>query len=247
MKLKRKIILILMIIIVMFNTGPYSFGMDIPTQLETSEPTTDEIIDIPSKLENPKSDATIDIPTKLETTETGVTESEDTTGLQKEETSEQQTVQDNLGIVDKEDTDGFFDGEEGGYLEAIDDGLQSVVDKTEEIVEQVEHGGGGHRREPEQEDNAGSSVIDFDYQGYQPADQQGYDKAVDWAGSILGTLRNIGVIVAIIALMIIGVKYMVGSVEQKAQYKQTLVPLAIGIIMLVAGTVLISLIYEIFV
>lgn len=131
----------------------------------------------------------------------------------------------------------------GAIVDAI-----SGEDSSGEDSSDTEHGGGGHSRGDEDStEGTGSPVIDFDYQDYQPANQQGYDKAIDWAGSILGTLRNIGVIVAIIALMIIGVKYMIGSVEQKAQYKQTLIPLAIGILMLVAGTVLVSLIYEIFV
>ncbi len=87
---------------------------------------------------------------------------------------------------------------------------------------------------------------DFDYQNYQPAPQQGYGEVVDWAGSFLGILRNVGVIVGVVGIAIIGIKYMLGSVEQKAQYKQTLIPFAIGILMLVAGTVLVSVIYEVF-
>ena len=111
--------------------------------------------------------------------------------------------------------------------------------------------GGGYNRGDQQSSSSGdgpgtSSSIDFDYQNYQPAEQQGYDKVTNWAGSFLGILRNIGVIVGVVGIAIIGIKYMIGSVEQKAQYKQTLIPFAIGILMLVAGTVLVSVIYEIF-
>ena len=51
---------------------------------------------------------------------------------------------------------------------------------------------------------------------------------------ILAAVRNIAVIVAIIAISIIGIQYMLGSAEQKANYKKALIPLVIGAV-LVAG------------
>ena len=51
---------------------------------------------------------------------------------------------------------------------------------------------------------------------------------------IVTILRNIAIIVAVISLSILGVKYMVGSVEEKASYKEKLIPIAIGAI-LIAG------------
>ena len=53
-------------------------------------------------------------------------------------------------------------------------------------------------------------------------------------GSVVRILRNIAAIVSVVALSIIGVRYMVGSVEQKAEYKQTMMPVIIGCL-LVAG------------
>lgn len=63
-------------------------------------------------------------------------------------------------------------------------------------------------------------------------------------GIILGFIRNLSVVVSVIALMIIGFKYMIGSVEQKANYKATLMPYIIGCIMAVSGTTLVSFIYN---
>lgn len=65
-------------------------------------------------------------------------------------------------------------------------------------------------------------------------------------GPILGYIRNIGIVVSVIALMIIGVKFMLGSAEEKANYKETLIPYLIGIIILLAGSIIPSVIYNIF-
>ena len=59
--------------------------------------------------------------------------------------------------------------------------------------------------------------------------------------TIVAWVRNIGVIVAVLALTIIGFKYMLaGAAEEKAQYKETMVPVVIGIVMLLGGILLVS-------
>lgn len=63
-------------------------------------------------------------------------------------------------------------------------------------------------------------------------------------GVILGAVRNISAIVAVIVLMIIGLKYIMGSVEEKANYKATMVPYVVGCILAVAGTTIVSFIYN---
>ena len=61
---------------------------------------------------------------------------------------------------------------------------------------------------------------------------------------ILGAIRNISIVTSVISLMIIGLKYMLGSVEEKANYKQTMLPYVIGCIMAVTGTTIVSFIYD---
>ncbi len=59
--------------------------------------------------------------------------------------------------------------------------------------------------------------------------------------TIVKWLRNIGVIVGVLVLTIIGVKYMLaGAAEEKAQYKESLVPVVIGVVMLLGSITLIS-------
>ena len=44
-------------------------------------------------------------------------------------------------------------------------------------------------------------------------------------------------------IMVLGVKYMLGSVEEKAEYKKSFVPLIIGIVLVVAATAIASFIF----
>jgi len=51
-------------------------------------------------------------------------------------------------------------------------------------------------------------------------------------GIIFNTLSTLGIIVAVITIIVIGIKYMVGSVEQKAEYKKTMIPYLVGAAMI---------------
>ena len=63
---------------------------------------------------------------------------------------------------------------------------------------------------------------------------------------ILKLLRNIAAIVSVLTLSIIGVKYMIGSVEQKAEYKQTMIPVVIGCILIGGLSAILTIIQSIF-
>lgn len=76
-----------------------------------------------------------------------------------------------------------------------------------------------------------------------------YDDAAylfDKGASILKLLRNIAAIVAVVTISIIGVRYMVGSVEQKAEYKQTMMPVVIGCMLIGGLSVILTIIQSIF-
>lgn len=69
-------------------------------------------------------------------------------------------------------------------------------------------------------------------------------EVVEKVGKVLGAIRNITVVVSVIILMLIGFKYMIGSVEEKANYKATLLPYVIGIVFAVSGTTIVDFIYN---
>ena len=56
------------------------------------------------------------------------------------------------------------------------------------------------------------------------------------ANEIIGLVQMIGTITSVLALIIIGIKYMVGSVEEKAEYKKTMQPYLIGPVMVFSIT-----------
>ena len=51
-------------------------------------------------------------------------------------------------------------------------------------------------------------------------------------GTIASVIRNVGIIVAVIILMVLGIKYMTGSAEEKAEYKKTMIPYIVGAVIL---------------
>ena len=64
------------------------------------------------------------------------------------------------------------------------------------------------------------------------------------AKNVTGLIRNVAIIASVIIIMVLGVKYMIGSVEEKAEYKKSFMPLIIGIILVVAATTIASFIFN---
>lgn len=63
--------------------------------------------------------------------------------------------------------------------------------------------------------------------------------------SILGIIRVVGTVIAVGVLMVIGIKYMMGSAEEKAEYKKTMLPYLIGALILFAAVQIASYVYNI--
>ena len=61
---------------------------------------------------------------------------------------------------------------------------------------------------------------------------------------ILGIVRVVGTIVAVAMLIVLGIKYMMGSAEERAEYKKTLFPYFIGAVLIFAATNLADMIYS---
>ena len=52
------------------------------------------------------------------------------------------------------------------------------------------------------------------------------------AGNVISILTTVGIAVAIIILLILGIKYMMGSASEKAEYKKTMIPYLVGAILI---------------
>lgn len=64
------------------------------------------------------------------------------------------------------------------------------------------------------------------------------------ASDVVGFIRTVAVIAGVIILTVLGVKYMLGSAEEKAEYKKSLMPLVIGIIVVMASAQIATMIFN---
>lgn len=62
---------------------------------------------------------------------------------------------------------------------------------------------------------------------------------------IVRVITTIGVVVSVIILIVLGIKYMMGSAEEKAEYKKTLMPYVIGAGLVFAASMLATLVYNV--
>lgn len=61
---------------------------------------------------------------------------------------------------------------------------------------------------------------------------------------IVGIIQTVGSVVSVAVLVVLGIKYMMGSTEEKAEYKKTLMPYIIGAILIFAASNIASIIYN---
>ena len=66
----------------------------------------------------------------------------------------------------------------------------------------------------------------------------------DIGNKVMGIIQVIGTIAAVAIVMVLGIKYMMGSAEEKAEYKKTMIPYLVGAILLFAATTVATAIYN---
>ena len=71
---------------------------------------------------------------------------------------------------------------------------------------------------------------------YVDTDNASTNQVKNFGGDIISIISIIGMIASVAILMILGVKYMMGSAEEKAEYKKTLLPYIIGAVLLFAAS-----------
>ena len=69
-------------------------------------------------------------------------------------------------------------------------------------------------------------------------------EVMDRASTYVMIIRNIGIIVSVIALMLIGIRAMVGSAEEKADYQKSLPGYLIGVVLVFAMSMIPTIIYK---
>lgn len=72
----------------------------------------------------------------------------------------------------------------------------------------------------------------------------GASKVTDIGKKIVGIIQTVGSVAAVVVLVVLGIKYMIGSTEEKAEYKKTLIPYVIGAILIFAASNVASVVYN---
>ena len=70
------------------------------------------------------------------------------------------------------------------------------------------------------------------------------DKFDTFGGKLVGAIRAVGIIVSVAILIVLGVKYMMGSAEEKAEYKKSMIPYLIGALLVFTASTLTGIIYN---
>ena len=73
-----------------------------------------------------------------------------------------------------------------------------------------------------------SSAVDELFNGGS-ADTSGITNV---GANFVSIITTVGIIVAVIVLLVLGIKYMMGSASEKAEYKKTMIPYLIGAVLI---------------
>lgn len=83
-----------------------------------------------------------------------------------------------------------------------------------------------------------------------PSNITGTDSANGTAGitnignSIVGILQAVGIVLSVVVLIVLGIKYMMGSAEEKAEYKKTMIPYIVGAVLIFAASALAQVVFD---
>lgn len=63
---------------------------------------------------------------------------------------------------------------------------------------------------------------------------------------LVGVFQAIGIVLSVVVLTVIGIKYLMGSAEEKADYKKSLIPYVVGAALVFTASIFAQSIYEFF-
>lgn len=70
------------------------------------------------------------------------------------------------------------------------------------------------------------------------------DRIDNLGQNIISIVATVGSIISVVVLVVLGIKYMMGSAEEKAEYKKTLLPYIIGAALVFAASTVASVIFN---
>lgn len=91
------------------------------------------------------------------------------------------------------------------------------------------------------EDGLGMSPSDI-----TPTKTAGGNTIKDVGQQVVGILQTVGIVLSVIVLIVLGIKYMMGSTEEKSEYKKTFIPYIVGAALIFAASIFATAIYDFF-
>lgn len=125
----------------------------------------------------------------------------------------------------------------GQQIQSNNNNKQQDDDKDKVEIEDFEVNSG--------EENTGDGELLINPNNYKPdstVSPQNSNKVRNIGNDIIGLLQIIGTILSVTVLIVLGIKYMLGSVEERAEYKKSMMPYLIGAIMIFGITNIVALI-----
>ncbi len=90
---------------------------------------------------------------------------------------------------------------------------------------------------------AGASDVLNDLQ--KPADNVNSTEITNLGKNIVAIVQVVGVVIAVVVILVIGIKYLIGSAEEKAEYKKTMIPYLVGAVLVFAGATIVNVVYNV--
>ena len=72
----------------------------------------------------------------------------------------------------------------------------------------------------------------------------GLKEVFNFGRTIVTILQAVGIVVAVVVILVIGIKYIMGSAEEKAEYKKTMIPYLVGAVLIFGATTIVNVVYN---
>lgn len=76
-------------------------------------------------------------------------------------------------------------------------------------------------------------------------DNAGQEEITNIGSKVMSFIWILSIVVAVIVLMYTGLKFIVGSANEKAEYKKSLVPIVVGVLILVFATTIVNALFSV--
>ena len=79
---------------------------------------------------------------------------------------------------------------------------------------------------------------------YKGSNNTNVSKIENLGNNIISIVSTAGSVISVVVLIVLGIKYMMGSAEEKAEYKKTLLPYIIGAALVFAASFIASVVFN---